>query len=157
MPADNNDVQTRVVDGACIFLNRPGWATGAGCALHSLAIRKGISHVETKPDVCWQLPIARNYRQVERKDDTSYLEVSIGEFERAGWGAGGHELDWYCTANTEAHISVEPVYLNSETELRALMGDAGYEELARLCAEHMATPQPTFVHLATKRSRQENR
>jgi hypothetical protein len=25
---------TRVVDGACIFLNRPGFIGGAGCALH---------------------------------------------------------------------------------------------------------------------------
>ena len=22
----------------------------------------------------------------------------------AGWGPGGHDLDWYCTANTEAHV-----------------------------------------------------
>ena len=31
---------TRLVDGACIFLNRPGFAGGAGCALHSAAARR---------------------------------------------------------------------------------------------------------------------
>jgi hypothetical protein len=143
-------VQTKVVDGACIFLNRPGFSTGSGCALHSLAQRKGVSHVVTKPDVCWQLPIARTYREVELKDDTRYLEVSIGEFERSGWGPGGHELDWYCTSNTEAHVSPEPLYKTSEAELRELMGDEGYDALARLCDEHLAQPKRTFVHLATK-------
>ena len=31
------DRKTRIVDGACIFLNRPGFPGGAGCALHLLA------------------------------------------------------------------------------------------------------------------------
>lgn len=148
--AENGSIKTRVVDGACIFLNRPGFPTGAGCALHSLAFREGLSHVETKPDVCWQLPIRRTYREVERMDDTTYLEVTIGEYTREGWGPGGHDLDWYCTSNTEAHVAAEPVYLNSEPELRELMGDSAYEELARLCAAHVAVPNRTFVHLATK-------
>ncbi len=29
---------TRLVDDACIFLNRPGFAAGAGCALHTAAL-----------------------------------------------------------------------------------------------------------------------
>jgi hypothetical protein len=150
--ADGEAVQTRVVDGACIFLNRPGFSSGAGCALHTLALRKGISHIDTKPDVCWQLPIAPDYREVERKDDTAYLEVTIAEFDRSRWGPGGHDLDWYCTANTEAHINTVPLYRSSEAELRKIMGDPAYEELARLCDAHMAQPQRTFVHLATKRA-----
>jgi len=32
---------TKVVDGACIFLNRPGFAGGAGCALHLGALDAG--------------------------------------------------------------------------------------------------------------------
>ncbi|MGI8493646.1 MAG: hypothetical protein ACR2KC_08465, partial [Acidimicrobiales bacterium] len=48
---------TRVLDGACIFFNRPGFAGGAGCALHLAAIRAGESPIEWKPSVCWQLPI----------------------------------------------------------------------------------------------------
>ena len=33
--------QTRVVDGACLFLNRPDFDGPTGCALHALAIREG--------------------------------------------------------------------------------------------------------------------
>ena len=32
---------TRLVDGACIFLNRPGFPGGAGCALHRAALERG--------------------------------------------------------------------------------------------------------------------
>ena len=35
--SDERTASTRVVDGACIFLNRPGFAGGAGCALHLAA------------------------------------------------------------------------------------------------------------------------
>ena len=35
--ADATRRSTRVVDGACIFLNRPGFPGGAGCALHLAA------------------------------------------------------------------------------------------------------------------------
>src|SRR3954469_7347807 len=45
--------QTRIVDGACIFLNRPGFAGGAGCALHLEALASGESPIEWKPSVCW--------------------------------------------------------------------------------------------------------
>lgn len=145
-------LKTRVFDDACIFLNRPGFPGGEGCALHALALREGFHPLESKPDVCWQLPIKRDYREVERPDDTSYLEVSIAEYDRRGWGEGGHDLDWYCSGNTEAHINTIPLYMENEAELRALMGDAAYEELARHCADYLARPQGTLVHLATKES-----
>lgn len=30
------------------------------------------------------------------------LEITIGEYTREGWGAGGADLDWYCTSNPKA-------------------------------------------------------
>jgi hypothetical protein len=141
--------KTRVVEGACVFLNRPGFAGGYGCALHQLAQRTGRAPLETKPDVCWQLPLRRTYRTVERTDGSSYLEVSIGEYDRRGWGPGGHDLDWYCTGNTEAHVGRAPVYVENEPELRALMGDAGYDALARLAEAHLAGGRPVAEHPAT--------
>ena len=54
----------------------------------------------------------------------SYTEVTITEYDRRGWGPGGHDLDWYCSGNTEAHIAVEPVYVTNAAELVALMGQA---------------------------------
>ena len=104
---EDGDRKTRVHEGACIFLNRPGFPGGYGCALHGLALRHDTHFVETKPDVCWQLPIRRTFREVELPDGTEYTEVSIGEYDRRGWGPGGHDLDWYCSGNTEAHVALE--------------------------------------------------
>ena len=140
--------KTRVVDGACIFLNRPGFPAGAGCALHLLALRQGRHHVETKPDVCWQLPIRRQFRTVTRHDETTYTEVTIGEYGREAWGPGGHDLDWYCTANTDAHHGRLPVYRSSRVELIALMGDEAYATLAGICAEFEARPGNLMRHAA---------
>jgi hypothetical protein len=76
---EDGEPKTRVVDGACIFLNRPGFPAGAGCALHQHAVLEGLAPHTTKPDVCWQLPIRRTYRTVELPDESSYLEVTIAE------------------------------------------------------------------------------
>ena len=75
--------------------------------------------------MCWQLPIRRTFRNVERQDGTTYTEVSIGEYDRRGWGPGGHDLDWYCSGNTEAHVAAEPLYVTHEPELTELMGARG--------------------------------
>jgi len=125
--------QTRVVDGACLFLNRPDFGGPTGCALHALALREGISPVQTKPDVCWQLPIRRTFDNVERPDGTTVLVVGIGEYDRRGWGPGGHDLNWYCSSNTEAHVAGEPVYVTERDGLVEMMGGAAYEELAQAC------------------------
>jgi len=144
--------KTRVVDGACIFANRPDFAGGAGCALHGLALRTGRHFLETKPDVCWQLPIRRTFREVERPDGTSYTEVGIGEYDRRGWGPGGHDLDWYCTGNTEAHIGVEAVFESSKVELQTLMGEKAYEVLAGYCRQHLDAARPLLPHPASDTS-----
>ncbi|CAB4858027.1 unannotated protein [freshwater metagenome] len=130
---EDGERKTRVVDGACIFNNDPDFAGGGGCALHHLAAAKGVSHVETKPDVCWQLPIRRTYDTVELPDGDERLVMVIGEYDRPGWGEGGHDFDWYCTANTEAHIATEPLYLTSKDELTELLGKKAYKKLVELC------------------------
>jgi hypothetical protein len=147
---DEGARKTRVYKGACIFHNRPGFAGGSGCALHALALRTGVHFVQTKPDVCWQLPIRRTYRNVDRPDDTSYLEISIGEYERSGWGPGGHDLDWYCSSNTEAHVGVEPVYVSNEAELTELMGRPAYDELVRHCDAHVRSRSALALHPASR-------
>ncbi|KYH46239.1 hypothetical protein [Branchiibius sp. NY16-3462-2] len=134
---EDDATKTRVVDGACIFLNSPDFAGGGGCALHHLAGDLGLEPHETKPDVCWQLPIRRSFRTVELTDETSYLEISIGEYDRRGWGPGGHDLDWYCSGNPEAHVGAEPVYLGNQGELVRLMGRSAYDVLAGYCEAHL--------------------
>jgi hypothetical protein len=149
---DEGARRTRTVDGACIFLNRPGFAGGAGCALHALALQAGRHPLETKPDVCWQLPIRRSFDRVTRPDETEVLVVTIGEYDRRGWGPGGHDLHWWCTGNTEAHVGREPVYASYRPELTALMGEKGYAELVRLCeardAARSAARGPVAPHPA---------
>lgn len=144
------------VDGqqACIFQNRPGFHPGngiggGGCALHALALQQGREPLETKPDVCWQLPVRRTFRDVERADGTAYTEVSIGEYDRRGWGPGGHDLDWYCSGNTEAHVSPEPLYLTYGPELRELVGAAAYAELVRHCEAHLRSRSALALHPAS--------
>lgn len=134
---DGDTITTRVVDGACVFLNRPGFPAGAGCALHQHAVAVGVEPLTTKPDVCWQLPVRRAYRTVELPDDTTYLEITITEYDRRSWGPGGHDLDWYCTGNPAAHTAAEPVYLSLRAELVELVGQGAYAVLAELCAQHL--------------------
>jgi hypothetical protein len=140
--------KTRQFDGACIFHNGRDFEGGYGCALHAYALRNGLHPLETKPDVCWQLPIRRTFRDVELQDGTTYNEVTIGEYDRRGWGPGGHDLDWYCTGNTEAHIGKEPVFVSYEPELVELMGRPAYDELAEHCRRHLKSRGDLAPHPA---------
>jgi hypothetical protein len=145
---EDGERQTRRVDGACIFLNRPGFPGGEGCSLHTLALQEGREPLETKPDVCWQLPIRRTYDWVDRPDDSRVLVVSIGEYDRRGWGPGGHDLHWWCTGATSAHGAGDPVYVSYRPELTELMGSAGYDALAELCEARLAALLPMAPHPA---------
>ena len=148
-------LKTRVVDGACVFLNRPGHPGGSGCALHRMALRTGVHPLTTKPDVCWQLPVRRAQEHVDRPDGTRVLVTTIGEFDRRGWGAGGHDLQWWCTGSPVAHVAHEPLVDTYAAELTALLGTAAYAELRRLTelrldqgmvAPHPASPVPVELH-----------
>ncbi|MFF0545646.1 hypothetical protein ACWEVD_24815 [Nocardia thailandica] len=130
---DEPALRTRRFDGACIFLNRPGFAGGPGCALHIMAMRKGIEPLEVKPDVCWQLPIRRTQDWVDRPDGVQILRTVITEYDRRGWGPGGLDLNWYCTGSPDAHVGARPVWQSYGPELRELLGAPAYEELARHC------------------------
>jgi hypothetical protein len=129
---------------------------------------RGVEPLTVKPDVCWQLPIRRTYRTVEMPDESSYLEVTITEYDRRAWGPGGHDLDWYCSGNSAAHVGKEPVFRSSSNELRELMGSAGYDEMVVRCEAHLVAADaaqangsrkllPLFVHPATLTARGEGR
>jgi len=137
---------------ACVFHNRRDFHSGAGCALHALALQDGVNPLEAKPDVCWQLPLRRTFRDVERQDGSTYTEVSIGEYDRGGWGPGGHDLDWYCSGNTEAHTAPDPVYVTHEPELVALMGRPAYDVLVGHCEEFLARRSVLTLHPASRKA-----
>jgi hypothetical protein len=153
--APERSLRTRVVDGACVFLNRPGFAGGSGCALHRMAVRTGLHPLTTKPDVCWQLPVRRAQEHVDRPDGTRVLVTTVGEFDRRGWGPGGHDLHWWCTGSPAAHVAHEPLVDTYAAELTALLGGPAYAELRRLTelrldqgliAPHPASPVPVELH-----------
>jgi hypothetical protein len=133
-------------DGPCVFLNDAGFAAGAGCALHAQALRDGVHPLQYKPDVCWQLPIRRDQQWTTRADGSKVLLSVIAEFDRRGWGEGGHDLHWWCTSSPEAHVGSRPLYEEYAPELTALIGGAAYERLAEFCAERaklgLVAPHP---------------
>jgi len=119
----NGVTTTRLVEGACIFLNRPGHPGGAGCALHRAALHRGVAPLELKPDVCWQLPL--------RREDTvaadGHVTSTLSEWGRRHWGAGGAEFHWWCTEAPEAFSAGVPVYRSLRDEIVAMAGQEVYD------------------------------
>ena len=143
----DKDRKTKKVKDSCIFLNRvgheaPGYTGSFGCALHHLALKEQVHFVDTKPDICWQLPIRRSWETREYGDEQITVVV-ISEYTRTAWGEGGADFDWYCTSNSEAHVGKVPVYQSSEVELTKMMGPKGYAELVELCDSRMAAISAT--------------
>ncbi len=121
---------TRLVKEACIFLNRPGFHGGAGCALHSDALEGGERPMDYKPDVCWQLPLRRDDRDDDPGVVGGHVTSTIGEWGRSAWGEGGAEFHWWCTEAPEAYQGREPLYRAMADELTAMVGDSVYRRLA---------------------------
>lgn len=148
--------RTRLVDDACIFLNRPEFPAGAGCALHLLALRKDVHFSETKPTVCWQVPLRAVPKDEEDGSDTMVLT----EFSRDGWGEGGEDFAWWCTEDPLAFSGGEPVYVSMEPEIRLMVGDAVYDEMAAYLAARrktdtvLAHPTEVPVSLGKRTTRQ---
>ena len=97
---------TRTVSGACIFLNRPGFPGGPGCALHRAALDRGQAPLKLKPDVCWQLPLRRE----DTTSDDGWVTSTIRQWDRRDWGEGGYEFHWWCTESPDAFVGERPVY-----------------------------------------------
>ncbi len=110
---DSDRDHTALVDGACIFLNRPGFIGGEGCALHLQAEADGERAIDWKPSVCWQLPL-----KVERVGSSAILR----RWRRSDWGPGGETMAWCCTEADEPLIGSVLVAESLGEELEALVG-----------------------------------
>lgn len=130
--SDETATNTRVVDGACIFLNRPGFPGGTGCALHRAAIDADESPIEWKPSVCWQLPIRIDWEQTS---DTTE-RATLRRWSRADWGDEGETMAWCCTEGDRAYVGERPVIESLADELVDLLGSEVYVELKRRLDEH---------------------
>ena len=128
---DETRSTTRVVDGACIFLNRPGFPGGAGCALHLEAVRSGESPIDWKPSVCWQLPVKVDWEAGEGDTEVA----TVRGWTRGDWGREGETMAWCCTEGTRAYVGDRPVVESLGEELEAIVGTTVYVELRRRLSE----------------------
>ena len=127
---DDSRRHTRVVEGACVFLNRPGFSGGHGCALHHSAVAAGESPIDWKPTVCWQVPL-RVDDEVDAQGDYKVLRSWV----RADLGADASTMAWCCTERragaTSAYVGDEPVATSLFDELSATVGPEVAVELRR--------------------------
>lgn len=135
-PDGATPTMTRLVDDACIFLNRPGFERGPGCALHVAALEAGERPLDWKPNVCWQVPI----RLEHATDDNGHVTSRLREWKRRDWGEGGSGFHWWCTEAPEAFTGSQPVYRSSRDEIVELIGAEVYDVLVGLLEEPTATP-----------------
>ena len=128
--SDETCTNTAVVDGACIFLNRPAFPGGAGCALHLAALDTGESPVEWKPSVCWQLPLKVDWELGPHDTEIA----TVRRWERRDWGDEGETMAWCCTEGERAYVGDRPVVESLGAELDSLVGTAVHVELRRRLA-----------------------
>ena len=148
---ETGDWATLVVDDACVFLNRPGFDGGIGCALHAAALEAGERPMDWKPDVCWQVPL----RLVSTTDENGRVTNTLREWHRRDWGEGGEEFAWWCTDTTDAFVGERPAYRELHDEIAALVGDEAGDWLAAQLDGRPRSPWPAAQAVAapTRRRR----
>lgn len=122
---DEGETVTRMVDDACIMLNRPGFTEGAGCALHQGAVARGERPMDWKPDVCWQVPL----RYDAHTEAGGHVNHVLREWKRRDWGEGGSEFAWWCTDDPLAFAEDRPVWKSMRSEIVELVGAEQYRRL----------------------------
>jgi len=143
---DHGDWVTRRHEGACIFLNRPGFPGGAGCAFHTAAQSRGENFIDWKPEVCWQVPVRLDFHIDDNEHETNILR----EWKRRDWGEGGDDFHWWCTEDPRAFVGAVPVYVSSKDEIIALVGQGAYDRVVELI-EQRGT-EVFLPHPSVKRS-----
>lgn len=136
--SDEAPTVTRLVDDACIFLNRPGFEGGVGCSLHIAALEAGERPLDWKPNVCWQVPI----RLEHATDDNGHVTSTLREWKRRDWGEGGDDFHWWCTEASAAFSGREPVYVASRDEIIELVGRRIYDLMVDQLERPGWTPLP---------------
>jgi hypothetical protein len=145
----NGELVTRLVQDACIFLNRPDFHRGPGCALHVLAIDSKESYVPLKPEVCWQLPLRRD----EETDERGHVTTTIRQWDRKHWGEGGDDFHWWCTEAPEAFTGKQRVIDEMREELVAMVGEKVYNRLRSYLDQRATYPVGTRLAHPTVRKK----
>lgn len=130
--------KTRMLGRACIFANREGGPAGKpGCAFHHLALRTGRHPADTKPEICWSIPL--NVGHEEPIEPNGLETTVVTAFSADAWGG---TIDWWCIDTPDAYGAPRPVYRTFEYELRKAMGDSAYERMVELLDEIPAPRWP---------------
>ncbi|HYI62655.1 MAG TPA: hypothetical protein VEW93_12720 [Acidimicrobiales bacterium] len=140
---------TRLVDNACIFLNRPGFANGPGCALHQAAVENGERFMDWKPEVCWQVPL----RRVDDTDPYGHVTSTLREWKRRDWGEGGAEFHWWCTADDGAFGGKKPVYVEMRDEIIEMTSRRAFQMFVEYVEARQAPGAATFLPHPVVRTR----
>ncbi len=137
---EDDDLATKLADDACIFLNRPGFEGGIGCALHHGALAAGERPLDWKPTVCWQLPL----RLEEETDAHGHITSILREWKRRDWGEGGAEFAWWCTDSPLAFVGEHPVYTTLKDEIIEIVGPKVYKMLVERLEGPVWVPHPAL-------------
>lgn len=141
-----DETVTRIVQDACIFLNRDGFSGGAGCALHLAALKRGQRPLDLKPGVCWQVPLRRE----DVEDGEGHVTSTLRQWDRKDWGPGGSEFHWWCTQSPEAFVGQRPVYEEMRDELVELVGEPVYAMVVEYLS-HRSAPSTPLPHPQVRR------
>lgn len=145
---DGVDV-TVLRDDACIFLNRPGFPGGAGCALHIGAMHAGESFLHWKPEVCWQVPLRRE----DFTDANGWVTTTVREWKRRDWGDGGAEFHWWCTESADAFVGKKAVWQSMQDELIEMTSPAAYDLLCTYMKQRKKSGAVALPHPAVRRKK----
>ena len=116
---EEDELLTRRIDEACIFLNPPDFDGGHGCALHIGALTHDERPLDWKPAVCWQVP----FRLEEYEDGSGTRTVALRAWRRSDWGEGGDSFGWWCTEELPAPQAGAGTWLHHQDELTELVGE----------------------------------
>jgi hypothetical protein len=148
IPKGRRPFKTAIVGSRCVFSNRSDGPLGKpGCALHHLAARTGRNPADTKPDICWRVPL--NFSHEEPIEPNGRDTTIVTAFTGDAWG--GDDVHWWCTETSDAFDAPKPVYRSFEYELRKGIGDTAYERLVELLDQIPAPRWPTPGQFAAKR------
>ena len=122
---DDGDWVTRIHDGACIFLNRPDFATrGRLCAARRRPRRRRAAAGLEARGV---LAAAAAADPRGRRGGAPIY--TLREWKRRDWGEGGLEFHWWCTDSPEAFVDDSPVMVTLRDDIVGLVGQAVYDRL----------------------------
>ena len=143
MKVGKDDYRTRLVDDACIFLNRPGFAAGPGCALHLLAMSTG--HAPQRREARGVLAAAAAQHRGRTTRTTTTASSTTGSPSSAATAGvkAARSSRGGAPRRPRRSSAREPVYQTMEPELRKMCGDELYEMIAEYLDERLASgPAP---------------